>query len=389
MPLTLHRPPGLDDEDERITPTQQLKRRASQLGFHLSGVAAAVEPSGYGRLLQWLQAGFHAEMEYIPRRLDAYRHPSGVLPAAQTLLVLGFPYRTSPPAGDVAEGFGRVARYAWGDGDYHDLIHDRLKQLKALHQELFPGVEVRGVVDTAPLLEREFAVAAGLGWIGKNTMLINKHQGSYFFLSALLSAAPLDVDLPHETSHCGTCTACLDACPTNAFPEPGVLDASRCISYLTIEHRGPVPEPLRSGLQDWVFGCDVCQDVCPWNRRGSPAGEPLLQPRSGGGTLDLLRLFELDDDHFRQLFRPTPLWRPRRRGILRNAALVLGNRRSQRSVPALVRGLGDTEEIVRGASAWALGQISSATAQAALQQQLEQESDPAVREEIRRALGTT
>jgi epoxyqueuosine reductase len=207
------------------------------------------------------------------------------------------------------------------------------------------------------LLERDFARRAGLGWFGKNTMLLNKHQGSYFFLGALLTDLELRPDAPHTADHCGTCTACLDACPTGAFAGPGLLDSRRCISYLTIEHRGEVSPDLRAGLGDWVFGCDVCQEVCPWNRKAPLGAEPSLQPRPDLERLDLVELLGLPEEEFRHRFRKTALWRTRRRGLLRNAALVLGNTGGPDVLPALRRALEDAEPLVREAARWAIDTI--------------------------------
>ncbi|HET6882745.1 MAG TPA: tRNA epoxyqueuosine(34) reductase QueG [Pirellulales bacterium] len=340
------------DRDEL---TNALKHRAKELGFALTGICPAVTPSGMHRFHEWLDAGFAGEMSYLSERRAAYEHPRSVLDGVRSLMLLGLPYRTAEPAA-VVPGQGRVSRYAWGD-DYHDLIHDRLKRLAALVVELAPQAKVRGVVDTAPLLEREFAQLAGLGWIGKNTLLLNKHFGSWFFLAALLTDHELDYDAPHEADHCGTCRACLDACPTAAFVAPYVLDSRRCISYLTIELRGPVPEELRPGVGDWLFGCDACQDVCPWNHRSPLAPEPAFQPAADANPMELAGLFALDDEAFRRRFRHTPLWRSKRRGLLRNAAIVLGNQRLPAAVPALKRGLTDSEPLVRDACRWALDQI--------------------------------
>jgi epoxyqueuosine reductase len=241
--------------------------------------------------------------------------------------------------------------------DYHTVLRERLAQLLSWLQAERPGSRGRGVVDTAPLLERDFARRAGLGWFGKNTMLINKRLGSYFFLGALLIDLQLEPDPPHETMHCGTCTACLDACPTDAFPEPGWLDARRCISYLTIELRGPVPEDLRDGIGDWIFGCDVCQEVCPWNRKSPSGRDPALDSRSELAQLDPAELLSLSDDDFRRRFRGTALTRPKRSGLLRNAALVLGNTGDAAALPALRRASADKDETVRDAAAWAIRQI--------------------------------
>jgi epoxyqueuosine reductase len=241
---------------------------------------------------------------------------------------------------------GRIARYARGP-DYHDVLRERLNRLLAWVREQVPGCRGRGVVDTAPLLERDFARRAGLGWIGKNTMLINKHRGSYFFLGALLLDVELTPDEPHTASHCGTCTACLDACPTGAFTGPGWLDARRCISYLTIELRTQVPEDLRPGVGDWLFGCDVCQEVCPWNRNDTSQPE----------AVDAAELLSLTDEEFRRRYRGTALDRTKRRGLLRNAAIVLGNSGDPAALPALRGALADAEPLVREAAAWAIAQI--------------------------------
>jgi epoxyqueuosine reductase len=299
--------------------------------------------------------------------------------------MLGMPYRTAEPA--AAElGQGRVARYAWGSADYHDVIRERLHELADFLRELEPEAATRGVVDTAPLLEREFAQLAGLGWIGKNTLTLSREAGSYFFLAALLTDQQLAYDAPYETDHCGTCTACLDACPTRAFPQPYVLDASRCISYLTIERKGAMPAELRSGVGDWLFGCDVCQEVCPWNRFAPVSREAALQPLEKMNPVALQELFGLTEEGFRRRFRKTPLWRPHRRGLLRNAAIVLGNQRDETAVPALSLGLDDMEAIVRGACAWALGQIGSSGAISALLQRQLSESDEEAKAEIAAAL---
>jgi epoxyqueuosine reductase len=324
-------------------------------------------------------------MKYLDERRDAYSHPRHVMEGVRSLLMLGMPYRTAQPA-EIKPGEGRVARYAWGAADYHDLIRERLHQLADYLRELVPEAEVRGVVDTAPLLEREFAQLAGLGWVGKNTLLLNRQSGSYFFLAALLTDQVLEYDAPHEADHCGSCTACLDACPTAAFPQAYLLDASRCISYLTIELRESMPAELRSGVGNWLFGCDVCQEVCPWNRFAPQSTEAEFQPLASMNPVALAELFDLTEEDFRRRFRHTPLWRPHRRGLLRNAAIVLGNQRDESAIPALAFGLNDKEPVVRGASAWALGQIGTSAAGKLLAGRAAIERDVSVSEEIARAL---
>lgn len=366
---------------EKQTLTDDLKREAIRLGFQRIGVCPAVTPTGIHRFHEWLQAGYAGQMSYLPSRAAAYEHPRYVLDGSRSLVVMAMNYRTNTPR-SVSPGQGIISRYAWGPTDYHDLIQVRLKQLRQWVMVRAPTAQVRGVVDTAPLLEREFAQLAGLGWIGKNTLLLNSQIGSWFFLAVLLTDLELAFDEPTATDHCGTCTACLDACPTGAFPQPFVLDATRCVSYLTIELRASIPKSLRSGIGDWLFGCDVCQDVCPWNRRAPVSMEPAFEPDAKSNPVTLAELFDLTDESFRQRFRKTPLWRSKRRGILRNAAIVLGNQQAAAATEALQRGLHDVEPMVRAASAWALGQIGGADAQQALAGCLHTETVAEVIDEI-------
>ena len=361
--------------------SQSIKSAADRIGFDCCGICPAVQPAGLGRFHEWLQAGMHGEMSYLETRKDAYSHPRHVLESAKSVVMLSLGYDTVAHK-TPAPGQGMVSRYAWGEADYHDLIHAKLKQLKSHVLEINPDGHARGVVDSAPLLEREFASMAGLGWQGKNTLVISKQSGSLFFLAALLLDFTVDYDEPHQTDHCGTCRACLDACPTDAFVQPNVLDATKCISYLTIELREPIPVELREPMGEWAFGCDVCQDVCPWNSKSQPSSLAAFQPAPNMNPFELLELFDMDDEQFRARFRKTPLWRSRRRGILRNAAIVLGNQQHESAVPSLVKGLNDVEPLVRGASAWALGKIGSETSISALKDRLETETDPGVRQEI-------
>ena len=366
---------------DRSQSTQSLKTEAQRLGFEVCGCAAADIPATLGHFKHWLDHQFNGEMAYMETRQDAYQHPDFVMQNSASVLMLAMPYLTAEPVTDRPLS-GRIARYAWGQMDYHDLIHKRLKKLCRFIQELIPDARCRGVVDTAPLLEREFARKAGIGWAAKNTMLINKQIGSYFFLAAVLVDQVLEWDAPFEAFHCGTCTACIDACPTDAFVSAHVLDANKCISYLTIEHRTPIPTPLRAKIGDWVLGCDICQEVCPWNRKAPLAEEEVFDPLEGHNPLSLPELFELDDDQFRARFRKTPLWRPKRRGILRNAAIALGNEANPDSITALSLGIEDVEPLVRGAAAWALRQIDHPGAQAALVERKKIETDDYVLAEI-------
>jgi epoxyqueuosine reductase len=366
--------------------TAALKEEALRLGFCLAGACPAVDTPEVERLHAWLAAGRAGQMHYFADRASAYAHPRSVLDGVRSLLMLAMNYRTQEPAA-AETGTGRVARYAWG-ADYHDLIHDRLRQLARFHQRLAPDAAVRGVVDTAPLMERQFARLAGLGWQGKNTLLLNRELGSWFFLAALLTSEELDYDRPFAADHCGTCRACLDACPTEALVAPYQLDARRCISYLTIELRQAAQAELRGQAGPWVFGCDVCQEVCPWNHRAPASAEPAFEPAEDRNPASLAELLELGPGEFSQRFRHTPLARPKRRGLLRNAAIALGNCPHPPALPALVRALADADPLVRGACAWALGRYAEPAARAALESRLALEDDPAVRDEITAALGT-
>ncbi|HZT80317.1 MAG TPA: tRNA epoxyqueuosine(34) reductase QueG [Gemmataceae bacterium] len=351
-----------------LTLEWRLKEQARALGFEPVGIAAASPADGFDRLRDWLDRGYAGEMAYMHRHAEARRHPAAVLPGVRSVVMAGMNYAASggrqPPDPAPHQGAdaprsplaGRVARYARGQ-DYHDVLRDRLNRLLAWVREQVPGCQGRGVVDTAPLLERDFARRAGLGWFGKNTMLLNKRLGSYFFLGALLLDVELQPDPPHQTSHCGTCTACLDACPTGAFPAPGVLDSRRCVSYLTIELRGPIPPDLREGVGDWLFGCDVCQEVCPWNRKAPPGTEPAFAARPDREAVDAAGLLGLSEEEFRRRFRGTALTRARRRGLLRNAAVVLGNLGDPAALPALRQALDDPEPLVREAARWAIERI--------------------------------
>jgi epoxyqueuosine reductase len=331
----------------------RLKAHARTLGFELVGISRATAADTFGHFTDWLGQGFEGEMAYMSRHAQARQHPKCVLADVRSVVMVGMNY-LAPDCHK--NGIGKVARYARGT-DYHDVLRERLGQLLQWLQEDIPTCQGRAVVDTAPLLERDFARRAGLGWFGKNTMLINKREGSYFFLGALLLNIDLAADAVHETSHCGTCTACLDACPTQAFPKPGVLDSRKCISYLTIELRGSIPPELREPIGDWIFGCDVCQEVCPWNRKAAIAQEPVFVPAMEG--LDPAELLSLCEDEFRERFRGTALWRTKRRGLLRNAAIVLGNQGKEGNLPALRLAASDPDGIIREAAAWAIGTIEA------------------------------
>lgn len=381
--------------DSRLL-VEELRRESVRVGFSRLGIAPAGPPPRRELVRQWLDQGFAGVLrEWFERQEPLRADPENLLPGVRSVIMLATDHATSADdtadVGGAGEGSGRVARYAWG-ADYHDLLRSRVNMLGAWLEARVPGCRTRGVVDSAPLAERDFAWLAGLGWFGKNTMLIDPRAGSFFFLTALLTDLELPPDTPVEVDHCGTCTACLDACPTGAFVEPRVLDASRCISALSIEDHGPIAADLRPGMQDWIFGCDICQEVCPWNRHAPGSTEPTFQPSDGLPTPSLAAILGLDTEAFRQRFKGTPLRRAKRRGLLRSAAIALGNRPHAPSFDALAAALADEEPVVRGAAAWALGRwrhadVVAERARAALIGRIEIETDADVRAEIERALG--
>jgi len=365
--------------------------RAAELGFDLVGIAAA-EPfdADLQRTLEWIEQGLHGTMGWItPERTHLACRPGNLLPGARSIVVVGASYAgpepKPEPEPDDRRPRGTVARYARG-ADYHDVVKARLADLAAAVRDLGgEGTRTRAFVDSSPLPERAAAVRAGLGFVGKNTNLLTARLGSWLLLGALLTDLALAPDPPVERD-CGRCRLCLDACPTDAFPAPYVLDANRCISYLTIEHRGPIPRDLRAGIGDRVFGCDVCQDVCPWNRADRGPGWPEFAGGPDDARPFLSEILALDDEAFRARYRRTPLWRTKRRGLLRNAAVALGNTGSTDDLPALAAALHDSEPLVRSHAAWAIGQIGGPSAVTILSSSLADESDPNVCDEIRLAL---
>ncbi len=306
-----------------MTLTESIKCKARELGFDLVGIAEAGPSQSNDRYVDWLAQGYHGTMTYLARP-DAVARRADVrelFPGARSVVVVGMNYYVTPPSqtGEVP-GRGTVARYAWGD-DYHGVIADRLKQLVAfIEAGAGHPVAHKICVDTSAVLEREWAVRAGLGWIGKNTLLIHPRAGSWLLLGELLLELDLEYDAPIAADHCGTCTRCVEACPTQCILSDRALDASRCISYLTIELRGDLPAGLRDLVGDWVFGCDVCQQVCPWNRFAHSTGEPAFAPRHT--TLDLRELAGMDEETFQARFAHSAIRRAKLKGLARNAALV-------------------------------------------------------------------
>ncbi len=328
-----------------------LKEKARTLGADLVGLAPAKPLAESTAYHEWIEAGRHAGMDYMARNTESRDDITHWYPQAKSVLLCGFSYASNDD-NPLPEGHGRVARYA-ALPDYHDELKARMKALLDWLKVGHPEAAGQVFVDTSPLLERLYARYAGLGWVGKNTMLIAPHLGSYFFLAGLA----LNLDLPPDEpslDHCGSCSACIEACPTEAFPKERVLDAGRCIAYFTIEHKGSIPEEFRSGVGQWVMGCDICQEVCPYNRF-SKAGA--IFPGNPRLSEPLDELAELDDFKFKQRFGKTPLSRPKRRGIARNALLAMGNSKSERHRATLERHAKNSDPVLGEQAAWSLKRL--------------------------------
>jgi epoxyqueuosine reductase len=303
-----------------------VKARASALGFDWCGIAPAAAHAELRFFREWLDRGYAGEMAYLHRTAERRADVRNVVPSARTVIVTATVYNTDRPYSTECADPGRahIARYAWG-GDYHDVIGARLVSLLAWMREQSPEpFDARAYVDTGPVQERVYAQYAGVGWIGKNTCVINPELGSWVFLAAIICSLPLDVDAP-SLDQCGTCTLCLEACPTEALVAPGVLDSARCISYLTIELRGDIPEEHRTAVGSHVYGCDICQEVCPWNAVAPQSADPAWQPRAAWDRVDLLTLSSRSDDELAAALRGSPMRRTKVPGLRRNVAVALAN----------------------------------------------------------------
>jgi epoxyqueuosine reductase len=303
-----------------------VKAHARTLGFDACGIAPAADHAELRFFREWLDRGYAGEMAYLHRSAERRADVRNVVPSAQTVIVTGTMYNTDRPYSTECADPDRaqIARYAWGD-DYHDVIGARLESLLAWMREQSPEpFEARAYVDTGPVQERVYAQHAGVGWIGKNTCVINPEIGSWIFLAAIICSLPLDVDAP-SLDQCGSCTLCIEACPTQAIVAPGVLDSTRCISYLTIELRGDIPEAHRAGVGSHVYGCDICQEVCPWNASAPRSDDPAWQPRPAWDRVDLLTLAQRSDDELTAALRGSPMKRTKGQGVRRNIALAREN----------------------------------------------------------------
>lgn len=371
---------------DRTQLTRAVKQEAERLGFPLVGVTTPDPPDHLDDYQEWLSQGYHADMEWMAtdRALARRSDPKNILPDCQSILVLGMPY----PSPDGREGDGKISSYAWQE-NYHDVLTEKMKQLvHFIGEQIGESVPNRWYTDTGPILERELARRAGLGWFGKNTTLIHPERGSFFFLAEIFLGIELVPDSPFESEHCGTCRRCIDACPTGSLKEPHTLDANLCISYLTIELDEAIPKDLRPQMESWIFGCDICQQVCPWNQKFSENNWIIEEFRSRPETteVDLKEEMGLSEDEFREKFRGSAVKRTKRRGYLRNVAVALGNQADKKALPVLEQALRDHEPLVREHAAWAVGQVGGNRAQAVLQDALDQEKDAQVKVEIRSAL---
>lgn len=363
-----------------MIPAAEIKARARDLGFEKAGIARLGDLPRADYLREWLAREYQGSMDYMAREPGRRADPREGFPWAKSVLCVAKNYRTleRPPE---EPGRGVISRYAWG-GDYHEFMTERLADLCGWLQGR--GVRAKACVDTGAVLEKLWARQAGLGWQGKHSNLIAKDLSSWFFLGEILLDAELEPDAPFRKDHCGRCTRCLDLCPTRAIVAPYVVDSRRCIAYLTIEHRGPIPRELRPLMGSLIFGCDICQDVCPWNRFAKAAPEAEFLPRDGMLAPRLVEFLGMTREEFARRFKGSPIKRAKRAGFLRNVCVALGNSGDRSAVPALAAALKDDEALVRLHAAWALGRLGAADVLRA-----HRDDDAGVREEIELALATS
>ena len=371
--------------------TEVVKAYAIELGFDLVGITSAEpfseeEEIALGRIRDGLMDGL---TWYHAARVRRGCRPQEILPGARSIIAVAMSYmaKDTPKDGDALRG--KVGRYAWGQ-DYHKVMEQRLRLfVQGLSERLGQAVQAKVYVDTGPMLDRAVAERAGIGWYGKNTNILTRSHGSWVFLGQVITDLELEPDKPLKKT-CGQCTICIEQCPTGAIVAPYVIDNTKCISYLTIECRGPIPRHLRPLVGDWVFGCDICQGVCPVNRKApQPTREPAFQTGEHGFTaLELLPLLKITEEEFRERFHKSPIKRAKRVGMLRNVCVALGNFGDSRAVPSLIEALRHDEPLVRGHAAWALGRIGGPEAKDALAQALATEADEDVREEMVAAVGS-
>jgi len=347
----------------------RVKQAAHEAGFELAGIAPVRDFAELNHFPHWIEAGHAGEMTYLEARDDAGQLKRSSLrstaPWARSVMVCAINYNTAHPySTQVADsGRGWISRYAWSREDYHDAVMRRLRAVESWLRNQAGGesaaLQTRCYVDTGPLVERVYAKYAGVGWIGKNTCILNQKLGSWLFLGVILTSLELAPDLP-APDRCGSCTRCIDACPTAAFIAPYQLDSNKCIAYLTIEKRGAIPEEMREGMGRQVFGCDICQDVCPWNRKAPVTNAEEFQAREGLVNPALEWLAEMSAEEFRSTFRNSPLRRAKRSGLRRNAVIAMGNSGDQKFLPLLERLTADEDDVVAEGAVWAIKELRRA-----------------------------
>jgi epoxyqueuosine reductase len=359
--------------------TSQIREEAARLGFFKVGVAPAGPVPGGEHFEDWIHQGMHGQMAYLEAQKAKRTNPALVLEEVRSLVVLAMNYHCGDSV--PVEGLqGSISRYALG-GDYHGLMRDRLRRLHDFILRSAPGAHLLHYVDTGPVMEKAWGARTSLGWMGKHTNLITREQGSWFFIGVLLTNLELEHDFP-EDDYCGTCARCMEACPTRAIVAPYVVDARLCISYLTIELRGSIPRPLRPLIGNRIFGCDDCQEVCPWNRFAVSTPEKEFLPRDGLRVPDLIPLVFITAAEFNKRFCGSPMRRAKRDGLVRNVVVALGNSRLHQALPALAHAIRDESALVRAHAAWALGQIDAAESRRLLGSAATAESDRSVLAEI-------
>jgi len=374
---------------DTVSFTKSIKDKALGLGFDLVGISPADCFPENQYYKQWLRHGFSGEMKYLDRSPERRERLQRVLPNAKSVISCALNYNTEYPysVDERDKSKGWISRYAWGD-DYHEIIEDKLRALlNHIGEEASGEVSSKLYVDTGPVLERVYGKYAGVGWVGKNTCLINQEIGSWIFIGEIITSLELDYDIP-VPDRCGTCTRCIDSCPTGAILEPYILDSRLCISYLTIELKDKIPLELREGIHNNIYGCDICQDVCPWNRRAQITDGPEFQPRDDLYNPDLSYLSGLSIEDFRYVFKKSPIKRTKRRGLLRNVMIAMGNSGNEDFVPHIKECLNDEEPLVRAHAAWALWKIEGPCSKEILLHHKSVETDDKVIEEIDLLLNT-
>jgi epoxyqueuosine reductase len=335
---------------------ETIKSHARSLGFDLVGIAPVGTTPEALFYPEWLERGYAGEMQYLERQTSARLDVRQILPEARSVIVCAVNYNTNQPRTTFDRARAWISRYAWGD-DYHETLQSRLRELAGWIDASF-GATTKTYVDTGPLLERVFAKYAGVGWFGKNTCIINQRIGSWIFLGCLVTSLDLETDQP-APDRCGTCTRCIDACPTQAIVAPYVLDSRRCIAYLNIELRGSIPEEFREGIGHHLFGCDICQDVCPWNRKAPATTVREFEAKSGLFWPEVERLLDLNEDEWGELIRGTAIKRAKVKGLLRNLMVVAGNSGEGTLLPKLKRFLDHSEDVVRTHAQWAIEKLTA------------------------------